>query len=112
MPPSIITISPGTRSITITWTPPPGIDQNGVIRSYTIFHPSNLFQSTISQQTTYSVPGPTYPADENIVFTIDNLEEFVNYDISILANTVASGPTTTPPMTVVTMQAGIYSFTY
>ena len=110
MPPSIITISPGTRSITITWNPPPSIDQNGLVISYTIFHPSNLFTSVISQQTTYPVPIPTYPAMGNIVFTIVNLEEFVNYDISIRANTVASGPTTTPPMTVQTMQAGKDSF--
>ena len=71
----------------VTWDMVPPIDQNGVITMYEVCYvPLETFNGTIMSNTT-TVDGMTLTA------VLEGLEEFVDYNISVRAYTIAGeGP--------------------
>ena len=86
--------------INVTWDIVPPIDQNGIITMYEVmYQPLETFNGIISTQT-MNVSGT-----EMSVFLIE-LQEFVNYNISVRAYTsVGAGPYS-DEVTVLTLQDG------
>ena len=76
-----------STTIVVTWDIVPPIDQNGVITMYEVlYEPLETFGGAIQTQTR-NVSG----TEMSVVLT--NLEEFVNYSISVRAYTsVGEGP--------------------
>ena len=93
-PPQNVTIDMVTpTSIRVSWEDPPPEDQNGIIIMYLLNY-TNLNQSeTVMVDTT------------NMNITIEGLEEFEVYNVTVAAVTVAEGPFS-PPESVTTSQAG------
>ena len=94
-PPTITTITPGATTITITYTPPPEIDQNGLITQYTIFHTASEFQSVTPSVTTVDITNGQYPDVTSRTVVLQNLQQYVNYTITIAATTVGIGVNST-----------------
>ena len=92
-----------TTIISVTWDMVPPIDQNGIITMYEVmYQPLETFNGNISTQT-INVSGT-----EMSVFQIE-LQEFVNYTISVRAYTsVGAGPYS-DEVTVLTLQDGKYN---
>ena len=95
-PPTITTITPGATTITITYTPPPEIDQNGLITRYTIFHTASEFQSVTPSVTTADITNGQYPDVTSRTEVLQDLQQYVNYTITIAATTVGIGVNSTP----------------
>ena len=66
-----------STSITVSWSSPPLADQNGVIVGYNISY-------------TTDVDIEVFTFNQSIV--ISDLQPFTNYTVSVLAFTVAAGP--------------------
>ena len=66
-----------STSITVSWSPPPLADQNGVIVGYNISY-------------TTDVEIEIFTPELSIV--ISDLQPFTNYNVSVRAFTVAAGP--------------------
>ena len=75
----------GTQSIQVTICPPPQIDQNGLIISYTITYTGNPFDT--SPQSMTVIVSLSYPATatECSTTTLTGLEEFNNYTVTVRA---------------------------
>ena len=71
----------------VSWGPVPLIDQNGIITEYEVmYEPLETFNGSIETQTA-NVSG------SDMTITLMELEEFVNYSISVRAYTsVGAGP--------------------
>ena len=69
------------QSIRVTICPPPGINQNGLISSYTVTYTGSPFE-TSPQSVTVNV-SLSYPATACINSTLTGLEEFNNYTVSV-----------------------------
>ena len=96
----------GTQSIQVTICPPPQIDQNGLIISYTVFYTGNPFD-TSTQSVIVSV-SLSYPATTCINTNLTELEEFNNYTVTVTAvNSIGSSDPSTG-VTALTNAAGSY----
>ena len=73
-----------TVSLTFAWDPPPDGTQNGVIRRY---------DATVTEVATSTLIG-TYEVTEQEL-TVNSLQAYTNYHISVSAYTVGSGPAAT-----------------
>ena len=73
----------GTQSIRVTICPPPQIDQNGLISSYTVSYTGSPFD-TSTQSITFNV-SLSYPATTCINTNLTGLEEFNNYTATVNA---------------------------
>ena len=73
-----------TVSLTFAWDPPPDDTQNGVIRRYDV---------TVTEVATSTLIG-TYEVTEQEL-TVNSLQVYTNYHISVSAYTVGSGPAAT-----------------
>ena len=95
---TVMVMSP--TEILITWDMVPAIDQNGIITMYEVqYEPLEIFGGQIQTQTV-NVTAPMRVA------VLANLQEFVNYSISVRAYTSAGeGPYSTE-MTAMTQKAG------
>ncbi len=84
----------------VTWDMVPAIDQNGIITMYEVrYEPLETFGGQI-QTLTMNVPAPMMSV------TLRNLQEFVNYAISVRAFTsVGEGPYSVG-MTAMTLEDG------
>ncbi len=95
-----------STEIMVTWDMVPTIDQNGIITMYEVqYEPLEVFGGQIQTQTmNVSVP--------NRSVTLRNLQEFVNYTISVRAYTsVGEGPYSVG-MTAMTQQDGKHTGVY
>ena len=80
-PDNVIALSSSSTTITVSWDIVPPIDQNGIITMYEVFYqPLETFGGVIGTLTR-NVSAP----DMSVVLT--NLQEFVNYNISVRAYT-------------------------
>ena len=98
----------GTQSIRVTICPPPQIDQNGLISSYTVSYTGNPFDAS-AQSMTVSV-SLSYPATATacINANLTELEEFNNYTVTVRAvNSIGSSEASTG-VTALTNAAGSY----
>ncbi|XP_076342776.1 cell adhesion molecule Dscam1-like isoform X2 [Tachypleus tridentatus] len=69
-----------SQSITITWMPPPQTSINGILRGYKVFYrPVTLFYDRLFS--------PLVLKDDATIATIQDLNKFTNYSISVLAFT-------------------------
>ncbi len=103
-PPDSVTASANSStSITVTWDMVPAIDQNGIITMHEVlYQPLETFGGLISTQTLNA------SGLERSIMLI-NLQEFVNYNISVRAYTsVGNGPYSSE-VTALTLQDGEYS---
>ena len=89
-----------STEIMVTWDMVPAIDQNGIITMYEVrYEPLETFGGQIQTQT-MTVQAPMMSV------TLRNLQEFVNYNISVRAYTsVGEGPYSSG-MTAMTQQDG------
>ncbi len=71
--------------IQVNWTDVPEIDQNGIITEYEVmYEPLMAFEGQLNT---------TIVNTTNLFITLNGLEEFVNYNISVRAHTsVGPGP--------------------
>ena len=101
-PENVTVLVNSSTTIEVTWDIVPPIDQNGIITMYEVmYQPLETFNGIISTQT-MNVSGT-----EMSVFLIE-LQEFVNYNISVRAYTsVGAGPYS-DEVTVLTLQDGKY----
>ena len=77
------------------FSPPPQIDQNGLIISYTIFYTASEFQSDTPSITIVNVANGEYPDVTNRTVVLTDLQQFVDYTITIAATTIAIGVNST-----------------
>ena len=82
-----------SKQLLLTWTPPPFIEQNGVIRSYSVY---------ITETNTGSLMNYT-STSTNI--TVAELHPYYTYSCVITAKTVAEGPRSAPVI-VTTLEDG------
>ena len=97
-PPDNVTVMVlSSTEILVSWDMVPAIDQNGIITMYEVqYKPLETFGGQI-QTETVNVAAPEMSVN------LTNLQEFVNYDISVRAFTsVGEGPYST----VLTQEAG------
>ena len=73
----------GTQSIQVTICPPAEIDQNGLILRYIVSYTGNPID-TMTQSNTVNV-SLSYPATACTNTTLDGLEEFDNYTVTVQA---------------------------
>ena len=96
----------GTQSIRVTICPPPQIDQNGLISSYTVSYTGDPFDT--SPQTITVNVSLSYPATACINTNLTGLEEFNNYTVNVRAvNSIGSSEASTG-VTALTNAAGSY----
>ena len=106
-PTSITLQTLGPQSIQVTICPPPQIDQNGLILSYTVAYTGDPFDTSL-QFVTVSVSLP-YPAAACINTNLTGLEEFNNYTVTVRAvNSIGSSDASIVE-TAETNAAGKYS---
>ena len=92
-PQSLTGIAVSSTVVMLTWSPPPLIDINGIIRYYVV---------KIMERET-SLMWITEATDSHI--NITSLQPYHNYEFEVAAHTIATGPYT-DPVTVQTMEAG------
>ena len=94
-----------SSSFCITFDPPSGINQNGLITSYIVTYQGVLFNTTEVNRTV-SVNTVVYPLTESSIVCISNLEEYDNY--TVLIRTVnRAGEGAAAMITVRTLEAGL-----
>ena len=85
--------------------PPSDINQNGLITSFNITYQGIELDTSI-RTIEYIVAQTMYPLTGRICVNLTNLEEFINYNTSVVAiNTVGTGPASINVMQV-TSEAG------
>ena len=91
-PENVTTVVTSSTSIMVTWNAVSLIDQNGIITEYEVqYVPLETFGNTI---------GIEMVNTSAMSYLLSNLEEFVNYNISVRAYTVEGrGPYSDPIMT-------------
>ena len=94
-----MTRASSSTSITVTWDIVPEIDQNGVITMYEVLYvPLETFDGAIGENTTVVMT-------ERMTI-LEDLQEYVNYNISVRAYTeIGAGPYS-EPLTRETFQDG------
>ena len=92
-PRSLSGIAINSTVVILTWTLPPLIDINGIIRNYVIrIRERETSQVWIFQTT-------------NSHINVTSLHPYYNYECEVAAHTIATGPYTNP-VSVQTMEAG------
>lgn len=85
----------------VTWEDIPLIDQNGVIITYEVlYEPLETFHGNISEQSLNTT---------DLFANLTDLEEFVNYSISIRGYTVVGPGNYSVPIIVMTSEASKFS---
>ena len=83
-PQNVTTVALSPTSIRVTFVPPPGINQNGIITSYNISYTGETFE-TDTQFVTVNITNPIYPNDTLVSFNLIGLQEYNNYTINVSA---------------------------
>ena len=89
-----------STSIQVNWTEVPEIDQNGIITHYEV---------TYEPLTTFDIVGTFTLNTTNTSITLMNLEEYVEYNISVRAYT-SVGPGPYGLTSAMTLEDGNYKF--
>lgn len=94
-PPRSVTAYPvNSTSIRVAFDPPSEIDQNGNITSYLITYSGIQFDMTV--RTVTRTVQEAYPAFIRRFYNLTNLQEYVNYTITIVAvNSAGNSPNAT-----------------
>ena len=92
-PRSLSGVAVGSTVVTLTWSSPPLIDINGIIRNYVIRIRERETSRVWIFQTT------------NSHTNITSLHPYYNYECEVAAHTISTGPYT-DPVSVQTMEAG------
>ena len=93
-------------SIRVTFYPPPGINQNGLITSYNISYTGELFDTDI-QFETVTITNTSYPAVTEVSFDLTGLQEYNNYNISVSAVNGNGSSEFTDGVVQITNEAGM-----
>ncbi len=100
-----VTVTSAT-SINVTWDEVAPIDQNGVITMYEVMYtPLEDFGGQISASTTN-----VSELEQSVL--LNNLQEYVNYTITVRAYTQEGPGLSSSEMTVLTSEAGTYLYSY
>ena len=87
-----------STSIMVTWEDIPLIDQNGVIVIYEVlYEPLETFNGNITEQTVNST---------DLFINLMDLEEFINYSISVRGYTNVGSGNYSVPVLVMTLEDG------
>lgn len=90
-----------STSVLVTWEDIPLIDQNGVIMIYEVlYEPLETFNGTITEQKINTT---------NHFITLTDLEEFINYSISVRGFTVVGPGNYSVPLLVMTIEDGKFN---
>ena len=108
-PQNVTAIPLGPTSITVTFDPPPGIDQNGCITSYNISYSGEEFD-TDTQFETVPITNPIYPAVTQVSFDLTGLQEYNNYNISVRAINGEGTSAFTAGVIQITAEGGLLYF--
>lgn len=102
-PVNVSAVVQNSTSVAVTWEDIPLIEQNGEIITYEVrIEPLNTFNGAISVDRINT---------SNTSVTLTNLEEFVNYSISVRGYTIVGPGNYSDPLTVMTLEAGRPSYT-
>lgn len=101
MPGSISAVATAFDEIKVFWEDIPAINRNGIILFYEV-----LFCSTLNCSSTDGV-NTTDATTFNL--TLNNLEEFTEYNISVRAYTSVGAGENTTEITVVTLVKGMFT---
>ena len=90
-----------STSIFVTWDEIPLIDQNGIIITYEVFYePLETFSGSITESSLNT---------SNVSAVLMNLEEFVNYSISVRGYTNEGPGNYSTPVIVMTLEDSKFS---
>ena len=92
-------------SISITFYPPPEIDQNGPITLYNISYLGEIFD-TVTHSVNTSFTNPIYPAVSPVFVNITRLQEYNNYTVRVRAMNKIGGSELTTGVIQMTVGAG------
>ena len=102
MPESIGAVATAFNEIMVYWEEVPAIDRNGIILLYEVLFCSTLNCSHIEAVNTTDAT--------TLNLTLDNLEEFTEYNISVRAYTNVGAGENTSVITVVTLVKGMFTY--
>ena len=100
-PNSVQGYNTSSKSIFVTWGEVPVSDQNGVILSYTVTY--EALPPSPGSKLTKTVNAP------NTSITLEDLNEFTDYNLTIFASTVKGGGSSSSPITVRTDEDSKYT---
>ena len=100
-PKSVQGYNTSSKSIFVTWEEVPVSDQNGVIRNYTVTYEALPPSPLLKVAKTVSAP--------NRSITLEELNEFTDYSITVFASTVKGGGNISAPITVRTDEDSKYT---
>ena len=93
-------LADSSTTIMVSWDPVPPIDQNGIITEYEVmYQPLETFNGSI-------VTRRVNVTEPEMSVTLMELQEFVNYSISLHAYTSVGGGPYNTPVTIATLQDG------
>ena len=99
-PINIVTSSPSSTAINVTWEEVPSIDQNGIIITYEVYYqPLETFNGTIMKETVNS---------SELFRELTGLEGFVKYNISVRAYTSQGPGPFSDDITQITQEDGMF----
>jgi hypothetical protein len=105
-PDNIMAIVLSPTEILVTWDMVPLVDQNGIITLYEVLYvPLETFNETI-QANTIEVIGT------EVSITLTDVQEFINYTISVRAYTIVGEGPYSEEVMVTTLEDGIYAYEY
>ena len=91
-PQNVIVTNISATQLTVCFYPPSDINQNGLITSFNITYQGIELDTSI-RTIEYIVAQTMYPLTGRICVNLTNLQEFINYNTSVVAiNTVGTGP--------------------
>ncbi len=103
-PVNVTAMASSSTTIEVRWSEVEPINQNGIITSYEVeYTPLNDFDGQISSNSTL-VNGSVF------IVSLENLEEYVNYSITVRAFTREGSGPASDNITVLTLQAGQLTF--
>ncbi|KAI6649611.1 Phosphatidylinositol phosphatase PTPRQ-like isoform X2 [Oopsacas minuta] len=101
--PIIDNIIQNQRSLTVTWSPPPSITQNGQLFDYLIVITGDPFPFTETSPIIFTASG-SYPDTQQYSEDITGLEEDNSYDISIAVSNMEGDSPFSPVSTQMTLE--------
>ena len=94
-PQNVETMAPSSTEIMVTWEEVPAIDENGIITNYEVQFEPLEFTETLS---TSSI------STSNLTVVIRNLQEYVQYSLSVRAYTIVGPGPYSDPVTQRTLE--------
>ena len=99
-PQSLTVVALSPTSLNVSWQPVPAIDRNGIITQYTVdFDPVQTFGGQLMNESM------VVDASESYVI-LEGLQEYVEYNVTVRASTVAGDGPDSPRVRQRTLEAG------